>query len=91
MGDAIIKIGVHPWSEAEAARFPAQLNFDRGLTLDAVKLWSLPVSLMDVWPRTRPANTNPAAHWRGGLVTLAEADAELIIARGRRKKPLAER
>jgi hypothetical protein len=85
VGDAVVEIETHPWSDSEAARFPAYLDFGRGLALAAAQIWPLSVSLMDVWPNTHGSESNPAAHWRGGMVALSDEDADVIIARGRRK------
>lgn len=86
IGDAVVDGAFHVWSESEAARFPPHLLFDQGLSLRDAQVWSLSVSLMDIWPKTRAAGSNPDAQWRGGVVSLPDVDADLIIDRGRSKK-----
>lgn len=48
--------GLHQWSPAERERFPARLGFDRGLSLVDARVWSVSVSLNDVWGTTSRGN-----------------------------------
>jgi DNA-3-methyladenine glycosylase I len=82
VGDAVVELGYHRFSEDESARFPAWLGYGHGITLVDVRTWSRAVPLMSVWPHTVGARTNPQALWFGGIVKLAPDDGWAILAAG---------
>ena len=85
VGDAVVEQGVHHFTSVELERFPSHLGFEFGLSLVDARTWPLSVSLNDVWHKTSRGNARPM--FREGICAFPEADAELIIARGRRETP----
>ena len=86
IGDAVVGAGYHRFSEGEAARFPRWLAFDHGIALEEVRVWPRPVPVMDVWPDTVAAASNPRALWFGAITGLASQDAARIVAAGTRQE-----
>ena len=66
VADAVVASGYHRFDD-EASRFPRSLSYDSGLTLTDVRIWPDALSIMEVWPKTAAAGSNPGALWFGTL------------------------
>lgn len=82
VADAVVASGYHRFDD-EASRFPRSLSYDSGLTLTDVRIWPDALSIMEVWPKTAAAGSNPGALWFGTLTELDHADAAMITGPGR--------
>jgi hypothetical protein len=80
VGDAIVASGYHRFDEEEAARFPATLSYDGGLSLTQVNVWPSALPVMAAWPKTTASVSNPGALWFGAVTKLGSADAATITA-----------
>ncbi len=81
VADAIVDSGYHRFDEEERARRPEWMNLDHGIGLRDIHIWSAPVPIMSVWPRTAAGvTTNKAALFFGTLIMLKPGDDDVILA-----------
>ena len=81
VADAVVESGYHPFAAEELARRPEWMNLEHGIGLRDVHIWSAPVPIMSVWPRTAAgATSNQLALFFGTLIRLAPGDDTVILA-----------
>jgi predicted type IV restriction endonuclease len=85
IGHATLASGVHTWTSDEARRYPGA--WSAGVAFSDATVWQNPVALASVWRDLPSSESNPAAHFFGGVVRIKEADFERLLAE-REAKPL---
>ena len=58
VADAVVESGYHPFDAEELQRRPEWMNLEHGIGLRDVHIWSAPVPIMSVWPRTTAGATS---------------------------------
>ena len=82
VGDAALATGWHQWTPDEEQLYPAGSTFSAGVALKDAHVWAQSLQLSPVWEKTQAAKTNPNARWYGGIVSLTDADGQLILDAG---------
>lgn len=82
VGDAVLGSRYRAFSTDEITAMPDGLEFEHGLTLSRVRVWSRAVPIEAVWSRVMAAATNPDALFLGAITTVRSPDAAIIVAEG---------
>jgi predicted type IV restriction endonuclease len=78
VGHAVLESGTHIWTPDEADRYPE--DWQEGVALGSVEVWSSPVPLSSVWPEMPSSAKNPDARFFGGVVRIKEEDFKRVLA-----------